>query len=103
MFNSVKFGKKIKNIRGLKRLTAYQVSQELHINADYLRKIESGNRTPSIAMFVSILNYYKITAEDYYLDTKLNAEKQLSFANTEYRFFYETLLNHIASKSTIKD
>lgn len=104
MFDTVKFGKTIKTLRHLKGFTTYQLANELHISDYYLIMLESGRATPSIALFVYIINYFGMTSNDYsnfniVLDTNnILQETAISLSNEEYKFLYDTILDYIYSK-----
>lgn len=54
-------GKKINIARKDKGLTGEQLSELCHINATYLRQIESGAKMPSLPVFVSLCQELKVS------------------------------------------
>lgn len=54
-------GKKINIARKDKGLTSEKLSELCNINATYLRQIESGAKTPSLPVFVSICRELKVS------------------------------------------
>ncbi len=98
MFDKIKFGNTIKKLCKINHLTAYQLSQKLNVSEDYLYKIQNGKNIPSIAMFISIINYFGLSAENfYYFDIKSSQQNTLHFTNIEYKFLYETLVDYVMS------
>lgn len=92
VYDAKKFGKCIKNLRKINKLTLYKLANELHISDNYLAEIENGKSIPSIELFISIINYFKITAENYSdFDFNIN----YSFTNIEYKFLYHTIIDYI--------
>lgn len=104
MFDIVKFGKTIKTLRNLRGFTTYQLANELHISDYYLIMLENGKATPSIALFVYIINYFGMTSNEYCSfniipDTNNILHKtDISLSNEEYKFLYDTILDYIYSK-----
>lgn len=104
MFDKIKFGNAIKNLCKMNNITAYRLAQELNVSEDYLYKIQNGKNIPSIALFVSIINYFGITSNDYssfniVSDTNnILYETAISLSNEEYKFLYNTILDYIYSK-----
>ena len=75
-----------------------QLAQKLNVSEDYLYKIQNGKNIPSIAMFISIINYFGLSAENfYYFDIKSSQQNTLHFTNIEYKFLYETLVDYVMS------
>ena len=64
-------GKKINLARKSKGMTGEQLSEACNINATYLRQIESGAKTPSLPVFVSLCKELKVSAS-YLLSDILN-------------------------------
>lgn len=54
-------GKKINVARKDQGLTSEKLSEACHINATYLRQIESGVKTPSLPVFVSLCRELKVS------------------------------------------
>ncbi|MCD8336967.1 MAG: helix-turn-helix domain-containing protein [Lachnospiraceae bacterium] len=77
-FDPSLLGEKIREVRKKKGYTTKQAAEELNISQTYLRQIESGrcNKTPSLAIFVSICNLFHISP-DYLLRDQLE-ENELS-------------------------
>ena len=55
-------GKRINIARKSKGVTSEQLSEACSINATYLRQIESGAKTPSLPVFVSLCRELKVSA-----------------------------------------
>ena len=64
-------GKKINVARKSKGMTGEQLSEACNINATYLRQIESGAKTPSLPVFISLCKELKVSAS-YLLSDILN-------------------------------
>lgn len=54
-------GRQINRARKDRGLTSEKLSEACNINATYLRQIESGARTPSLPMFVSLCRELKVS------------------------------------------
>lgn len=54
-------GKRINTARKDKNLTSDQLSELCHINAAYLRQIESGAKMPSLSVFISLCRELKVS------------------------------------------
>ena len=104
MFDKIKFGNAIKNLCKINSITAYQLAQELNVSEDYLYKIQNGKNIPSIALFVSIINYFGVTSSDYSnfnITSNINdilQEETVFLSNEEYKFLYDSILDHIYDK-----
>ena len=64
-------GRRINMARKSKGVTGERLSEACNINATYLRQIESGAKTPSLPVFVSICKELKVSAS-YLLTDSLN-------------------------------
>ena len=64
-------GKKINLARKSQGMTGEQLSEACNINATYLRQIESGAKTPSLPVFISLCKELKVSAS-YLLSDILN-------------------------------
>ena len=53
-FNQVEFGKRIRELRRKTGLTQEQLSEELNISVEQLRKMECGSRGPSLDRLISL-------------------------------------------------
>ena len=58
-------GRKINAARKDRGLTSEKLSEMCHVNATYLRQIESGAKTPSLPLFVSLCRELRVSP--YYL------------------------------------
>lgn len=108
MYNAIKFGQKIKILRKAKQLTTYQLATRLHISPNYLNEIENGRSIPSVELFISIINYFKITYENYdyskiFLEANQTQFYMTKLKDIEYKFLYETLLGYITCINTSKE
>lgn len=54
-------GRQINRARKDRGLTGEKLSEACHINATYLRQIESGARAPSLSVFVSLCRELKVS------------------------------------------
>ena len=54
-------GRQINRARKDRGLTSEKLSEACNVNATYLRQIESGARTPSLPMFVSLCRGLKVS------------------------------------------
>lgn len=63
--NKIALGKRINQARKKGSMTGEQLSELCGINATYLRQIESGMKTPSLPMFVTICQQLRVSP--YYL------------------------------------
>ena len=59
-------GRQINRARKDRGLTSEKLSEACNINATYLRQIESGAKTPSLPMFVSICRALKSPCRPFY-------------------------------------
>lgn len=56
-------GKRISLARKEKKITGEQLSEACNINATYLRQIESGLKTPSLPVFVTLCNELDVSPD----------------------------------------
>lgn len=54
-------GRQINRARKDRGLTSEKLSEACHINATYLRQIESGTRVPSLSVFASLCRELKVS------------------------------------------
>ena len=54
-------GRRIKEVRKERGLTADALSEQCHIDATYLRQIEGGSKTPSLPVFTDLCNALHIS------------------------------------------
>ena len=64
MLNSNKLGKRIKQARKEKHMTAETFAEKVGISISFLREIERGNKKPSISNFVEIANALEVSADE---------------------------------------
>lgn len=64
-------GKRIKEVRRDRGLTAERLAELCHIDATYLRQIEGGSKTPSLPVFVDLCNTLR-TSPSYLLQDLLD-------------------------------
>lgn len=62
-------GKRINTSRKERGLTSERLSELCNINSTYLRQIESGKKTPSLPVFVTICQQLNVTPTYLLLDT----------------------------------
>ena len=58
-------GRRIKEVRKERGLTADALSEQCHIDATYLRQIEGGSKTPSLPVFCNAMRILNLSADDY--------------------------------------
>lgn len=54
-------GQRLKAARKNKNLTGERLAEMCHINATYLRQIESGRKIPSLPVFISLCNLLEVS------------------------------------------
>ena len=54
-------GKKIRSARKDKGLTGEKLAEACCINSSYLRQLESGVKTPSLPLFISLCNHLEVS------------------------------------------
>ena len=64
MLNSNKLGKRIKQARKEKHMTAETFAEKVGISISFLREIERGHKKPSISNFVEIANALEVSADE---------------------------------------
>lgn len=69
MFDINKMGKRIKQARRAKHITAEAFAERIEISVSFLREIERGSKRPSIAKFVEIANALEVSADDLLRDS----------------------------------
>ena len=62
-FNQVEFGKRIRELRRKVGLTQEQLSEELNISVEQLRKMECGTRTTSFEGLISLAMYFDVSTD----------------------------------------
>ena len=63
MFDPVKFGSRVQNLRLLQNLTQQQFADALNISLNYTYKLENGSRTPSIDLCIQISILFKVSLD----------------------------------------
>ena len=76
MYDKISCGERLKSLRKDKRKTQKEVSNEVGISADTIRKLEQGKRAPSVGVVDLLADYYGVTAD--YIISGINRQ------NTEY-------------------
>ena len=56
-------GMRIKHFRNLKKLSQEQLAEKLGVSQEHLARIETGNKIPSLELFVSIANTLETSAD----------------------------------------
>ena len=69
MFN---YANRIKEIRTLYSVSAYQLAKGLEISQATISKIETGKNLPSIQLLEKICSYFKITLADFFKESDTN-------------------------------
>ena len=62
-FNQIEFGKRIRELRRVNGLTQEQLSEELNISVEQLRKMECGSRGTSFDLLISIAAYFDVSTD----------------------------------------
>jgi len=76
--NKLALGRRINKARKERGFTSEKLSEQCHINATYLRQIESGSKTPSLPMFVTICKQLRVSPH-YLLADDLDDDGSESF------------------------
>lgn len=79
------------NIRNLRRIAGLQLNEFsllMGVSENYFGTIERGQQIPSVALFIKIMNYFGVSANDL-----LNENLISKNLNTEYKRKIYTLLN----------
>lgn len=67
-------GKRIKEVRNERKLTGEKLAELCHIDATYLRQVESGTKTPSLPVFTDICNALRVSPAYLLKDSLLRNE-----------------------------
>lgn len=62
-YDTHEVGRRIKKLRRASALTQEDLSYELNISLDYLRKIESGRRSCSVYVYVLFAKYFDVSLD----------------------------------------
>ena len=62
-FNQVEFGKRIRELRRKTGLTQEQLSEELNISVEQLRKMECSSRGPSLDLLIFLAVYFDVSTD----------------------------------------
>ena len=73
-------GARLKSARRSKGLTGEYLAELCHVNATYLRQIESGRKTPSLPVFVSLCQALEVSPTYLLLDS-LNKNELSDFGS----------------------
>ena len=68
-FNQDDFGKRLQQLRKDKDMIQEDLAPELYISIEYLKKLETGKRRPSLDLLISISEYFDVST-DYLLTGK---------------------------------
>ena len=68
-FNQDDFGKRLQQLRKDKDMIQEDLAPELYISIEYLKKLETGKRRPSLELLISISEYFDVST-DYLLTGK---------------------------------
>ena len=90
-FNQTEFGQRIKELRKISRMTQEQLSEELNISVEQLRKMECGCRGTSIDLLISIAGYFNVST-DYLLRDEIEEQEpriiQISIQENGWNPYY---------------
>ncbi len=90
--NSILLGRRIKKVRKEANLSAKELAELCHMSYVYARKIEAGEKTPSLFIFTNICNVLKVTPEYLLSDA-------LEFSNGEEDWEkYESVIQNYTPK-----
>lgn len=91
MFN---YGKRIKEIRTQKNISAYRIAKDLNFAQTTISKIETGINTPSLQLLESICDYLSISLSEFFYTKESTSNNQL---------YSEDYLSNINLDLLIKD
>lgn len=69
MLDVGKMGKRIKQARRAKHITAEAFAEQVEISVSFLREIERGSKKPSIVKFVEMANVLGVSADELLRDS----------------------------------
>ena len=97
MYDKKSCGERLKKIRTFKSKTQKQVSNEIGVSVDTLRKLEQGKRAPSVGVVDLLANYYGVTADYIISGIERNNEynEKLSVVSKEKRAKVEEVIDGI--------
>lgn len=87
-FNTTACGKRVRQLRKQKNLTQLALCEKLNISETYLRKIESGERSASIDLYIEIAAFFRVSL-DYLI---LGTEESPGVFKTKLRVVIDLLL-----------
>ena len=87
-FDTTACGKRIRQLRRQHNLTQLALCENLNISETYLRKIESGERSASIDLYIEIAEFFHVSL-DYLI---LGTEQSPGTFKTKIRTVIELLL-----------
>jgi transcriptional regulator with XRE-family HTH domain len=58
-----KFGEKLKSLRQQRGLTMRQLGELLEVSDSYVSKMETGDKTPNVAMVLRVANLFEVTTD----------------------------------------
>ncbi len=86
-FDTTACGKRVRQLRRQHNLTQLALCEKLNISETYLRKIESGERSASIDLYIEIVEFFHVSL-DYLI---LGAEQPPGTFKTKIRTVIELL------------
>ena len=72
-FDTTACGKRIRQLRRQHNLTQLELCEKLNISETYLRKIESGERSTSIDLYIEIATFFRVSLDYLILGTEQSA------------------------------
>lgn len=87
-FDTTACGKRVRQLRRLHNLTQLTLCEKLSISEPYLRKIESGERSASIDLYIEIAEFFHVSL-DYLI---LGEEQSPGVLKSKIRVVIELLL-----------
>jgi len=78
-----RFGEKLRTLRQRRGLTLRQLAALLGVSNGYISRMETGNKTPNVAMLVKIANFFnadinQLVKDELELDSELPPTKKES-------------------------
>ena len=94
-YDSVSTGMRIKYYRNQKRLSQEQFAEALGVSREYIARIESGNKVPSLDLFVAIANTLEVSSD------RLLADSLVALRSEDEKEYYEILSDCTADERTM--
>ena len=76
-FDSYATGKRIQHLRKVKGMTQEELAIKLNISDRYLRSLERGEYTPSVDLFVEIVEFFNTTLDHLIMGKSTSEQEEL--------------------------